>query len=155
MTVRTTAGTRIYIAPPGDLPESPLESPNFWTEIGEVVNFGEFGRTYAEVTHESINNRNVRKFKGTRNDGNIPLQLGRDTSDDGQELLRQALDDDDDWNFKIELDDAPTAGTPTTLTFLAKVMSYTTNLGGPNQIIGATATLGIQSGSITEVAAAA
>lgn len=153
MTVQTTAGTRIFIAPPGDVPGSP--SPEYFTEIGEVVNFGEFGRVYTEITHEAVNDRNVRKFKGTRNDGTLPLQLGRDTADDGQALIRQALDDDDDWNFRIILNDEPTGGgDPTSYTFKAKVMSYTTNLGGPNQIIGANASLGIQSGTIVEVEAA-
>ena len=51
-------------------------------------------------------------------------------------------------------DEAGGFTTPTTVLFKAKVMSYTLEAGGPNQVPAATITLGIKSGSITETAAA-
>jgi hypothetical protein len=150
MTVHTSAGTKIYIGGKG-----PLLDESAFQLIGEIVNPGEFGRVYEEIQHTSLDNRNVRKFKGSRNDGNMNMQLGRDPSDDGQADLIVALDDDDDYNFKVELNDDPggTGDSPTTILFKAKVMSYTTNIGDANSIVAATALLGIQSGTIVETAA--
>lgn len=44
-------------------------------------------------------------------------------------------------------------GTPTVFDFKAKVMSYTTNVGSNTQVVAAQATLGIDSGTITETPA--
>lgn len=149
MTVQTSAGCKIYIGT-----SEATASPDDWLEIGEVTNFSEFGRVYTEIKHDSIGTRGTRKFKGSYDDGNITLQLGRDPSDVGQAAAITARDSDDDYNIKLELNDDVGSNTvPTTFTFLAKVMSYTTNIGGPNQVVGATLALAIKSGSITEVAA--
>lgn len=148
MTVQTSAGCKIYIGTAETTP-----SPDDYLEIGEVTNFSEFGRVYQEIRHDAIGTRGTRKFKGTYDDGNITLQLGRDPSDVGQAAAILARDDDEDYNFKITLNDEGVLGNPTTFTFKAKVMSYTTNIGGPNQVVGATMMLGIKSGSIDETAA--
>lgn len=149
MAVQTAAGSKIYIADPGALSPTPT-----YVEIGEVTNMGEFGRVYELITHQSLGERGDRKFKGSYNDGQLPLQLGRDVSDSGQEKLIAARDSDSDYQFKVELNDAPSGGSPTTFTFEAKVMSYTTNVGSLNQVVGATATVEIKSGTIAETAAA-
>lgn len=44
-------------------------------------------------------------------------------------------------------------GTPTTFTFKAKVMTYQTSIGAPNDIVSAAVSLGITSGSIVETPA--
>lgn len=151
MAVVQSAGTKIYIGGKEVSPQSETQ----WQLIGEVVNPGEFGRVYNLITHTSLDDRNVRKFKGSRNDGQLNMQLGRDPQDDGQADLISALDDDSDYNFKIELPDDPggTGNSPTTFLFQAKVMSYTTNIGDPDSIIGATCLLEIRSGSIQETPA--
>lgn len=151
MSLSQAAGAKIYI---GGKTVS-LASETNWQLIGEVVSMGEFGRVYALVTHVSLDNRNVRKFKGSRNDGAVTLQLGRDAADDGQADLIVALDDDDAYNFKIELADDPggTGNSPTTRLFQAKVMSYTMNVGEADSIVGSTVTLEIESGTTSETAA--
>ncbi len=151
MAEHTSAGTKLHIG--GFAVENPaLDS---YTEIGEVVNIGEFGRAYAEITHTNLSDRNVKTHKGSRNDGTFPLQLAKDMDDDGQDDLRVALDVDSDYNFKlVENDDPGGTGDSGTITyFKAKVMSFTTNIGGPDQIVGATVSLGVKSGSLSEVPA--
>lgn len=153
MAIVQTAGAKLFIAAPGAV----VASPDPWTEVGEIASLGEFGRVYNEVTSEAINDRKVRKFKGTYNDGTLAITLNRNPKDAGQNDLIAALDDTvSDYNFKIEFDDddPDASGTnPTRIRFKAKVMSYTTNLQGPNNMIQATCSLSIQSGSIDETPA--
>lgn len=151
MTVSPAAGCKIYIGGTGVLASEPA-----FQLIGKVSNMGEFGPAFDEITFSSLDDRNVLKFKGQRNDGSLALQLGRDATEDGQADLVAALATDFDYNFKIELNDAPdtTANTPTTFLFKAKVMSFTTQIGEANSIVGSAAALGIQSGTIVETPAA-
>lgn len=150
MAVQTSAGSKIYIGT-----TSSDEEHDSYVEVGEVTNIPEFGRAYEEVTFASLGNRAVQKFKGTYNDGTITVQLGRDVSDVGQAAIQAALDDDFDYNFKVTLNDASavSGSHPTIIYFKAKVMSYTTNIGAPNQVVQASAQLGIKSGSIYEIEA--
>ncbi|WP_342640936.1 hypothetical protein [Rhodoligotrophos ferricapiens] len=146
----TSAGTKISIGT-----TAVAHATDTYTEIGEVTNLGEFGRTYQEITHEPLASRDVRKHKGTRNDGSLVIQLARDINDAGQEAVEAALDSDFDYNFKIELNDKPEEdGTNTLIYIKAKVMAFTDNIGGPNQVVGGTITLGIKTGSKVIVPAA-
>ena len=149
--VNTSSGSKIYIGT-----TAANGASDSYVEIGEVQNMGDFGRQYEQINYSTLGDRNVRKFKGQRDDGNIELELGRKANDSGQAAMIVAMDSDQDYNFKVTLnDDTDTTGsTPTTFIFKAKVMGYRTNVGGPNQVVGARATLGIKSGSITETAAA-
>lgn len=127
-----------------------------YTQVAEIINMGEFGRVYAPITYDSLSNRNTIKFKGQRDDGNMQLQLGKaDVTDAGQVAIKVALDNDQDFNFKVELNDSSevTGATPTTFIFKAKVMSYTTNIGAPNNVVSSSCSLALTSGSIIETLA--
>ena len=151
MAIGPTAGSIIYI---GTTESSP--SPDDYIAIGEVTDFGSFGRVYQEIKVDTVGTRGTRKFKGTYDDGSVTLKVVRDASDVGQAAAITARDSDSDYNFKILLNDDETGGftTPTTLTFKAKVMSYTLEMGGPNSVVMATVNLAIKSGTIVETAAA-
>jgi len=101
MGISTSAGTKISIGTTAVDPTT-----DTFIELGSVTDIGEFGRVYSETTFTSLGDRNVQKFKGSRNDGNIQLQLGKDTSDLGQQAALAALDVDADYNFKIVPNDA-------------------------------------------------
>lgn len=151
MTVSPSSGCKIYIGSTG-----PLASEAAFQIIGDVVNMGEFGHEFAEVLYDPLDNRNTQKLKGQRNDGTMNLELGRNATEDGQADLYAASLTDFDYNFKVELNDAPptTANSPTTFLFQAKVMSYKTGIGAANAVVTATASLGIKSGTIVETPAA-
>jgi len=104
MGVSTSAGTTISIGTTAADPTT-----DTYIEMGSVSDIGEFGRVYSESTFTSLGDRNVQKFKGSRNDGNIQLQLGKDGSDLGQQAARAALDVDSDYNFKVVPNDASAA----------------------------------------------
>lgn len=147
--VKTAAGAKLYIGGTGA-----LISESSWVEVGEIVDFGEYGKNYELVTHNPIGSRKTFKFKGSYNEGALALQLGQDASDAGQAALLLALASDSAYNFKVELtDEAETSGaTPTTDTFKGMVMSYTTQVGSVNSIVGAACNIEI-SGDITRTAA--
>jgi hypothetical protein len=152
MAVITAAKTKLFIGGAGDSSAGPV-TEGAYVEVGEISNMGEFGDQFELITFAALSDRNVRKFKGTRNSGSLTLELGQDISDDGQNDLRTALESDLDFNFKIELNDDPggTGDSPTTYYFQAKVMSFVVNVGEVNSIIGATAVVEIQSGTLSRV----
>ena len=143
MAFNQAAGTKIYI---GTTASNHLTDT--YSEIGEVTSIPQFGRVYNEVTFTALGNRNVRKAKGSRNDGNVTISYGYDADDTGQDALRTALDDDGDFNFRIDYPAPLTAKTY----FKAKVMSAPKTIGSLDGVIMAETVLGIQSGSIVEVA---
>ncbi len=150
MSIGPTAGSALYIGT-----SESVASPDDYLEIGEITDFGSFGRTYQEIIAQSVRTRGDRKFKGTYNDGTITLKVNRDPSDVGQAAAIVARESDADYNFKITLNDDETGGftTATTITFKGKVMSYTLDMGGPNNIVQATIAISLKSGSLAEVAA--
>ncbi len=151
MSVQTAAGSRLFIGTTAANPAT-----DTFDEVAEVVNFGEFGKTFNVIRHNPVATRRTKKFKGAYDEGNIALQLGRDIEDDGQAAMKAALDSDESYNFKITLNDAPagSGATPTTFAFKGKVVSYTTNIQSVDNIVGANCTIEIDS-EITETPAEA
>lgn len=149
MAVGATAGSKLYIAPPGASP-----SPDIFEEVGEINDLGSVGPNYTPITITSIGNRNERTLKGTKTSTQLQVKVNRDPEDAGQALIKTAADSDDDYNFKIVLnDDIAPLTNPTTITFQGKVMSYTVDMGGPNNPVGATVNIGVNPATYNEVSA--
>lgn len=142
MGVQTTALTTIGIsaATPATFDSTGYVALTY-SNIGEVTNFGEYGRTYAEVTHNPVASRGTQKFKGSFNEGNLTLDLAIDKEDTGQALATVALDDDEDYSFEIKYQDGSTDF------FQAKVMSFTKSPAGVDSIYSGTLTLAITTNS--------
>lgn len=155
MAVNTASGCAIYIGTTADADSQSEFEADTYTLVGEVTNMGEFGRVYALITHSSLDDRNVRKFKGQRDDGTMTLIVGSDAQDAGQAALYDALDSDQDFNIKVEEnDDTDESGaTPTTSYFRAKIMSARKTIGDAQNVVTRRIDVAIQSGSIIEVAA--
>lgn len=154
---QTAAGSKIYIGgsnPTGD--PADLAAETAWVEIGEVTNIPEFGKSFNKIEHKPLSDRATYKFKGGFDGGSLALDIARAPSDAGQAACILALEDDGAYNFKIELNDAPTGASavPTTFKFAGKVFSYTTNIGQRDGIVAAKLTIEID-GTPTEEAAAA
>lgn len=155
MSVTTAAGTTISISAtnPETFDEAGYESTDLvWTVIGEVVSIGAHGRTYAPVTHLPLSTRTVRKFKGSRDDGNIDINLARDSDDAGQVMAKTALDSDADFSFKIEYPSGDIEY------FQGKVMNINNAADGADSIVGRTMQVAITANNagvgIVEVLAA-
>lgn len=102
MTVETVAGTIISIsaAAPATFNSAGYAALTF-TAIGEITDGGQHGRKYTSVPHKPIDNRGTQKFKGSFDEGQKTLQLAIDDDDAGQDILRTALNSDNDYSFEV------------------------------------------------------
>lgn len=129
---RTSAGSTIEIAPaPVTYDQAGFELLTF-TEIGEVSNIGDFGKTYNLVTFNPLGDRKTVKRKGSYNNGTLDLEMARVPSDAGQTILIQARDSDDSYAFCVTLQDG------TKNYFTGQVMGYNVQVGGVDDITMAT-----------------
>ena len=142
MAVQTVAGTRIGISAtlPTTWDEAGYAALSF-TNIGEITDGGEHGRTYAEVTHMPIDKRSTQKFKGSFNEGTKTLQLAVNDADAGQVIVKAALLSDNDYAFKVEYQDGSIDYFP------AKVMSFSKAATSVDSIRSATVQLSITTSS--------
>jgi len=140
MAVNTSAGTTLKVSAvaPATFDSAGYTALTF-TGIGEITDMGEIGREYALVTHQSIGNRGTQKFKGSFNEGTMPLTLGLDTDDAGQILMKAASLSDSPYSFQV------TAPNGDKYFFQAMVMSWKVNFGSVDAITTATCTLELTS----------
>lgn len=156
MTVRTAAGSRLFIGPANEVADTQeeFEALSPYVEVGEIEDLGEIGDTAGEVTFTELGNRRVRKLKGSFNAGSLNLVVGYDAGDAGQAAMLAAFPSDSDYAFKITLNDAvdeDSDATPTTIFFRAKVMSKPLRIGAVENVVRRAFTLGINS-EVIEVA---
>jgi hypothetical protein len=140
MAVQTTAGTIIAVdnALPATYDQAGFEALSYDT-VGEIIEIGEFGKEYALVTLNTLEDRKTQKFKGSYNNGSIGLQLAIDTADTGQTTMKALRDLDTSGSFKVTYQDS------TVDYFTGKVMSYKKNVGASDSILSASVTVEIDS----------
>jgi hypothetical protein len=140
----TSAGTTLSI---GAYPAT-YDAAGFaavsWTAVAEITDLGSFGKTYTEVKHTSLTQRQTKKFKGSYDNGQLQLKMAKLASDAGQQEMLTALASDSSYAFKVVLQDG------THEYFSGKVMSYVNAVGNVDQITGADATIAID-GDVIEV----
>jgi len=145
MSVNTSAGTTLAVKA-GD--PGTYDSAGYATlftsgssVVGEITDIGEFGREYQLVTHNPVGSRGIQKFKGSFNEGQMVLQLGLDTDDAGQIVMKAAADSDDDYSFKV------TDPSGDIYFFQGKVMSWKVGLGNVDSISSATCNIELTTNS--------
>lgn len=142
MTTKTTAGTTLKVtaSQPATYDATGYNALSM-TLVGEITNFGEFGRMYNVVKHNPVATRSTVKKKGSYDEGTLALQLGLDTDDAGQIILKAANLSDNDYSFLI------TTQNGDKYYFQAKVMSFKVGVGGVDTVTSATMTLEITTSS--------
>ena len=142
MTVRTTATTTLKIS--AGVPAT-FDSAGYaalsYTSVGEVTNFGEFGREFDLVTHNPVASRGTQKLKGAFNEGAIALQIGLDTDDAGQILMKAASLSDSLYAFLI------TTANGDKYYFQGLTMGFKVGLNDVNSVSSATANIEITTSS--------
>lgn len=114
----TNAGSKLYIcATPQavDLSQAAFEGLT-WVQIKGVGSLGETGSQTNILTYDTWDTTVVQKAKGMTNAGDPEIELARDDTDPGQDLLRAAAATNYNYAFKTERNDKKTdAGTPTVI----------------------------------------
>lgn len=111
-----------------------------FTDVGEVLSFGEFGSTVSEVQSQPLATGVTEFFAGFIEYGQMSLGLERDSSDAGQEIIQSHVDGADKrqaFSAKITLPDGEIIYCD------VRAFSSTINVGGANAMIGSTANLRI------------
>ncbi len=157
MGLYTTAGSKLYIGGVLDEQSADFVAGDFsgetWVEVTSVENLGTFGDTSQSISISIIGEARDKMFKGTRNAGNMEVVAGIDYADAGQIAVIAAEKTPYNYAFKVEFNDAPSGGTPSSRLFIAKVMSASEALDGANNVMKMNSTLAINS-NIVRVAAA-
>jgi hypothetical protein len=152
MTVRTSAGSTIALsaAQPATYNEAGYSALSF-TDIGEVSDLGEFGRVYNIVKYNTVATRATTKRKGSYDEGTMNLKVGLDNDDAGQNLANAAAASDNDYSFKLTLQDG------SVYYFQTQVASFKISVGTVDSITEAMIALELTSdangGGIVEVPA--
>ena len=136
--VATSAGTTLSIVSAGAQPTT-YNTAGYaaltWVGIGEITDLGEFGRKYNLVTHNPIGNRSTQKFKASFNEGSMTLQLGLQTDDAGQIILKTAVNSDANYSYKV------TTQNGDTYYFQAQCLGFMIGVGSVDKITSATVNL--------------
>lgn len=135
----TSAGSKLLIGnPPASQTLVALQAVSY-TEVKEVVDIGEFGKTYNLVTHNPLGDRVTVKRKGSINNGTLAVQMAYAPADPGQTLLAAAVDSDASYSYKVVLQDG------TEFLFTAQAMGYPIQVGGVDSITSSTCNVEIDS----------
>jgi hypothetical protein len=142
--VATSAGSTFSVVAAGAAPAA-FDAAGYaaltWVPVGEITDLGEFGREYNLVTHNPIGNRATQKYKGSFNEGTINLQLGLQTDDVGQIIVKAALISDLSFAYRVVTQNGDA------YYFQAQCMSFKVGVGSVDQITGATVTLELTTSS--------
>ena len=110
MGINTTSGAKVWIGSsvrPATLDQAGYEADSSYVLIGMMEDMGELGDEASSVTAAVIGDGRIRKGKGARDSGTMELVLFADPEDLGQDALYDAEATNFDYNFKIELPNAP------------------------------------------------
>ncbi|HYF87426.1 hypothetical protein [Azospirillum sp.] len=121
-----------------------------WVRVGNLLDVGEFGAQFQEVTYTTIDDGIVRRLKGALDNGTFSITVARNPEDEGQGDVLVGLDSYENVNIKVEMNDKPAgAGAkPTRFFFPAKIFSYKNQFGDANQVVKAVINIGIDGGII-------
>ncbi|KAA3500816.1 hypothetical protein DXM27_16565 [Rhizobium rhizogenes] len=157
MGIVTAAGAKVSIGSTSPYTTATAYAGDTWVAIANIEDVGEAGSEAEIVVGKYVDQTYVRKFKGSRDNGNMELVVGRDSGDAGYQALVAAEQTAFAYNFCVELNDKPATGASpknSKFYFSAIVASRKNNFGDADNIVKTTFTLAI-SGAIIEVAASA
>ncbi len=140
-----TTSFGLVLAAPATFNEAGYDALTF-TDCGEVISLGEFGREYTTVRVMNLKDGATRKFKGSYDNGTVQVDLLFDADDAGQTLLEAAGDSaTQKYSFKVTLPDGSSG-----FYFRGYVMSLKRIIGGPDDAIQIRASLELDETQIVE-----
>lgn len=106
-----------------------------FTDVAEVVDLGEAGKLFNITDYSPLGEEEIRRIKASYTQGERALSLGKDLSDAGQQLLRDANNSRDAYAFRVIYSNGDV------LYFTALVNGYSTAIGTSDTIVAANGTL--------------
>lgn len=131
----THAQWKLYVcatAQPTALNQAAYEALT-WVQVGGVGNVGETGTTTNILTYDTWDTDVVDKAKGMSNAGDPTIEVARDPSDAGQDILRTIADTNLKYAFKIEANDTPSGGTSPTIRYNRGLIAGPVEPNGRNE----------------------
>jgi len=113
--------------------------------VGEVESIGSFGDEISSVTFTALDDQRVRKFKGSRDAGTMDITVAFRATDTGQQDMQAAVEDEtqDDFNFRVEINDKTSGGSNTVFYFSGKVMTNPVEVSSVDNIVRKTYSVAI------------
>ncbi|WGD32014.1 iron ABC transporter substrate-binding protein [Ancylobacter sp. WKF20] len=146
MSIKSAAGTKIYIGTTTAATNETQFAADTYVEVKEVEDLGELGDESEAISFAALGDARVKKLKGARDAGTLVLVVGRDPLDPGQIAMRSAEKNTFEYNFKVVANDAPDADhTNSIYYFRGLVMSARDNYGQQNNVVRTTFNIGINS----------
>jgi len=136
--VYTVVGTRMSIAEerPAQIDAAGFKALLSWTEIGEVTDLGSWGSTGSTAAHQPLATGETVNAKAFLDWGSRDISIGRDITDEGQDLLKELADGEtkryDIVSVKIEHQSGLVQYAE------IQVTGFNTNLPGGDSIVAAT-----------------
>lgn len=153
MTVSTASNCKISLGTTALGTDPASFALDTYTEVGEVEDLGEFGDEAQQIDWISLSDGRVRRFKGPRDAGLMPVTVGDDPADAGQLALITAEADNLERNVKVEFDDKLTGGGTNSIHYFhGLVMSKRVRIGQAANIVRRMFSIAVNS-AVTEVAA--
>jgi len=131
MAFKKSSLAKHYIGPAGELAAE--VDPEDWVLIeGAKASSANIGLEWVTADGTTFDDDYRQNYKVLKDAGDLELTLQRDFALPGQNDLQAAAADKSTttYPFKIEFDDAPAEGTPSTILFNARVLSFRGGLGG-------------------------
>lgn len=157
--IRTASGAKLFIGSSrnidtrvveGERPEEDIIADfetEDWIEVGTIEDFGEGGDESADVTFTAVGDSRVRHLKGARDAGTRTFVVGDDPFDPGQQQMTAAEKTKFNYNFKIEIPNAPDENYRNGVEyFRGPVMSRRRSLGTNDNVIRRNFVVGNTSG---------
>ena len=116
----TNAGAKFYVCAtpqPTALTKTGFEALT-WVLVGGVGNVGETGTTTNMLNYNTWDTDVIQKAKGTSDAGNPDIEVARDPSDAGQDIMRAAALTNLNYAFKIMRTDYPDSDPDSTPTIV-------------------------------------
>lgn len=151
-TLYPVAGQRFFIGPAMEMPDEDVDATAFaaisWTEIKNWETMGAIGDAAQLITTSLISRQRDIKQKGTRNAGSMQNNFAVSATDPGQIALIAAEGTNNNYPFKIQGNDAPSAGGSPKASerlFVGLVTSAQEQGGGANTVRMLSSTIEINS----------
>ena len=141
MALQTSTGIKYYVsaATPATNDKVGYDALT-WTQVAEVESLGTYGATQTEVNFTNLEDGQLRKFKGSTNNGSMVVDMGYDDADAGQLLMASGAGGANNlvvYSHKVEYPSG------TIDAFQGYIFGYDKTVGAIDNVVKSSSTVGL------------